>query len=78
MPRRVFNGIVVADKCDKTITVRVERLIKHPIYGKFIKRSSKYAVHDELNECKVGDEVSIQECSPISKRKTWVVLKENA
>lgn len=78
MPRRVLQGVVVSDKMDKTVVVRVERQIKHPVYGKFITRSKKYAAHDETNRCKEGDVVKIRECRPISKRKTWEVVVEGA
>lgn len=78
MPKRVLQGVVVSDKQDKTVTVRVERRIKHPVYGKVIRRSKKYAAHDEANTHKVGDQVSIRECKPISKRKTWEVISESA
>ncbi len=76
MPRRVLQGVVVSDKMDKTVVVRVERRVMHPVYKKFIRRSKKYAAHDESNACKVGDMVRIQECRPISKRKTWEVVTE--
>jgi len=75
MPRRVLQGTVISDKCDKTVTVLVERRVMHPIYKKFIRRSKKYAAHDENNACKTGDVVSIIESRPISRRKRWVVLK---
>ena len=78
MPKRVMQGVVVSDKMDKTVTVKVERRIKHPLYKKFINRSKKYAAHDEANTCKEGDIVSIRECKPISKRKTWEVISEGA
>lgn len=78
MPKRVMQGFVVSDKMDKTVTVKVERRIMHPLYKKFIRRSKKYAAHDETNTCKVGDTVSIRECKPISKRKKWEVLSEGA
>ncbi|HJO74828.1 MAG TPA: 30S ribosomal protein S17 [Rhodospirillales bacterium] len=78
MPKRVMQGVVVSDKMDKTVTVKVERRIMHPLYKKFIRRSKKYAAHDEANACKVGDMVSIRECKPISKRKKWEVLNEGA
>ncbi|MFT5438375.1 MAG: small subunit ribosomal protein S17 [Alphaproteobacteria bacterium] len=78
MPKRILQGVVVSDKGDKTVTVRVERRIKHPLYKKFIRRSKKYAAHDADNQCKEGDVVRIQECRPISKRKTWEVLAESA
>jgi len=78
MPKRVMQGVVVSDKMDKTVTVKVERRIMHPLYKKFIRRSKKYAAHDEANVCKVGDIISIRECKPISKRKKWEVLSEGA
>ncbi len=76
MPKRVMQGVVVSDKMDKTVTVKVEHRIMHPLYKKFIRRSKKYAAHDEDNACKIGDTVSIRECRPISKRKKWEVLTE--
>lgn len=77
MPKRVLTGRVVSDKMDKTITVLIERRVMHPLYKKFIRRSKKYAAHDELNICKEGDLVSIEECPPISKRKAWTVVVRN-
>ena len=77
MPRRVLTGRVTSDKMDKTITVLVDRRVIHPLYKKFIRRSKKYAAHDEANECKIGDTVRIIECPPISKRKTWTVVTRN-
>ncbi len=77
MPRRVLTGRVTSDKMDKTITVSVQRRVMHPLYKKFIRRSKKYAAHDEANQCKVGDTVRIEECKPISKRKTWLVVERN-
>ena len=77
MPRRVLTGRVTSDKQDKTVTVLVARRVMHPLYKKFIRRSKKYAAHDEINECKVGDTVRIEECRPISKRKTWIVVERN-
>ena len=68
---RTATGKVVSDKRNKTITVQVERRIKHPVYGKYIIRSSKLHAHDEKNECKIGDVVTIYETRPISKNKTW-------
>ena len=68
---RTINGRVLSDKMDKTITVLVERLVKHPVYGKFIKRSTKLYAHDEQNACQEGDVVTITSCRPISKNKTW-------
>ena len=78
MPRRVMRGVVVSDKQDKTIVVRVERKVMHPLYKKFIKRSKKFAAHDPENACKEGDQVRIRECRPISKRKRWEVLADGA
>jgi small subunit ribosomal protein S17 len=74
MPRRVLEGKVVSDKQDKTITVLVERRVMHPIYKKYLKKSKKFAAHDETNQYKEGDKVSIIECRPISKNKSWTVL----
>ena len=71
---RTVTGRVVSDKMDKTITVMVERLVKHPIYGKFIKRSTKYMAHDENNQAKQGDMVSIASCRPLSKNKTFKLV----
>ncbi|WP_413205159.1 30S ribosomal protein S17 [Rhodospirillum sp. A1_3_36] len=78
MPKRIMQGVVVSDKMDKTIVVQVERRFKHPVYKKFIKRSKKFAAHDEANQFKIGDLVRIQECAPISRRKTWTVVLDNA
>jgi small subunit ribosomal protein S17 len=77
MPRRVLTGRVTSDKMDKTVTVLVVRRVMHPLYKKFIRRSKKYAAHDEANSCQVGDLVRIIECPPISKRKAWQVLDRN-
>jgi small subunit ribosomal protein S17 len=74
MPKRVLTGTVVSDKGDKTVVVRVERRVKHPLYGKIIKLSKKYHAHDEGNAFKSGEQVRIQECAPISKLKSWTVL----
>jgi small subunit ribosomal protein S17 len=76
MPKRVLQGVVVSDKAAKTITVRVERKIKHPLYNKIIRRSKKYAAHDENNTCKIGDVVRIVESAPISKSKRWALLEK--
>ena len=76
MPKRILQGVVVSDACDKTVIVRVERRLMHPVYKKFITRSKKYAAHDEENRFKTGETVRIQESRPISKRKRWVVLTE--
>ncbi len=78
MPKRVMSGVVVSDKMDKTVVVRVERRVMHPVYKKIIRRSKKYAAHDETNRCKVGDVVTIRECRPISKRKCWEVVANQA
>lgn len=75
MPKRVMQGTVVGDKANKTVTVLVERRIMHPIYKKYIRKSKKFAAHDEANKYKVGDVVSIIECAPISKSKRWTVLE---
>jgi small subunit ribosomal protein S17 len=72
---RTVMGRVVSDKMDKSITVMVERMVAHPIYGKYVKRSTKLHAHDENNECKMGDTVSIEECRPISKSKSWRLVK---
>jgi small subunit ribosomal protein S17 len=74
MPKRVLTGTVVSDKGDKTVVVRVERRVKHPLYGKIIKLSKKYHAHDEANAYKLGEQVRIEERAPISKLKTWEVL----
>ena len=72
---RALTGTVVSDKMNKTVTVQVERKVKHPIYGKVIRLSKKYHAHDENNECQTGDIVVIEECRPISKSKTWKVAR---
>lgn len=74
MSRRVLQGVVVSDKCDKTITVRVERRTAHPLYGKIVREFKKYAAHDPLNIYKIGDVVKIRESKPHSKTKAWEVL----
>jgi small subunit ribosomal protein S17 len=76
MPRRVLQGRVVSDKMEKTVTVLVERRYMHPIYKKYVKRTDKYAAHDENNAFRVGDFVAIEECRPVSKRKTWTVITD--
>jgi len=76
MPKRILQGVVVSDKMDKTIVVQVERRVMHPIYKKFVRRTKKYAAHDEANAHKVGETVRIRECRPISKRKCWEVLAD--
>lgn len=72
--RRTLVGRVVSDKMDKTVSVAIERKIKHPIYGKYIRRTTKVMAHDANNECKAGDRVAISECKPISKNKAWQVV----
>jgi len=72
--QRTITGRVVSDKMDKTVSVAIERLIKHPVYGKYIRRTSKVLAHDAANECKPGDTVQISECRPISKNKSWSVV----
>ena len=74
MPKRIMAGPVVSDKTDKTVTVLVERKVKHPLYSKIIRRSKKYHAHDENNEFSVGDLVRIEECAPMSKTKSWKVI----
>ena len=78
MPRRVLQGTVVSDKMDKTIVVRVERRVRHPVYKKIIRRSRKFTAHDPKNECKTGDMVRIRECRPLSKRKSWELIGDQA
>src|SRR5690242_11003377 len=78
MPRRVLEGKVVSNKCAKTVTVLVERKVRDPLYGKIIRRSAKYAAHDENNQWKPGDLVSIEECRPLSKNKRWMVISGKA
>ena len=74
MPKRILEGEVVSNKTDKTITVLVERRFMHPLYKKYVKKTSKYAAHDPANQCQIGDRVQIQECRPISKNKRWALL----
>ena len=74
MPAREFQGVVVSDKPDKTVIVKVERMEMNPLYKKFVKRTRKFAAHDDGNKCRQGDVVRIQECPPISKRKKWKVV----
>ena len=78
MPKRILQGVVVSDKQDKTVVVSVARQDMHPVYKKFIRKSKKYAAHDENNQFKVGDIVSIEESRPYSKTKTWTVIVDNA
>ena len=73
--QRLLTGKVVSNKMDKTIAVSIERLVKHPTYGKYIRRTTKLLAHDEGNECKEGDTVSIKPCRPMSRRKSWVLVR---
>ncbi len=73
--QRTLTGVVSSDKMDKSITVMIERKVKHPLYGKFIKRSTKLTVHDESNECSMGDVVVIEQCRPMSKNKSWRLVQ---
>ena len=70
---RAVSGVVVSDRMSKSITVKVERRVKHPVYGKFVRKSTKIHAHDEQNDCQVGDTVTVVECRPISKTKTWML-----
>ncbi len=72
---RSLMGRVISDKMDKSVVVLLESQIKHPMYGKYIKRSKKYHVHDETNECKTGDTITFKECRPLSKTKHWTLIK---
>jgi len=72
--QRTIVGRVVSDKMDKTVSVAIERKIKHPVYGKYIRRTTKVLAHDAANECKAGDRVAISECRPVSKNKSWSVV----
>ncbi|MBR1399915.1 MAG: 30S ribosomal protein S17 [Alphaproteobacteria bacterium] len=78
MPKRILQGVVVSDKQDKTVVVSVERQVMHPVYKKIVKKSKKFSAHDENNQYKIGDRVSIEECRPISKNKSWTVVSDNA
>ncbi|MBW6523190.1 30S ribosomal protein S17 [Sphingomonas sp. RHCKR47] len=75
MPKRVLTGVIVSDKGEKTVVVNVERKVKHPLYGKIIRRSKKYHAHDEANEYKQGETVRIEETAPMSKLKNWTVVE---
>lgn len=77
MPKRILQGVVVSAKQDKTVVVSVERQVMHPVYKKIVKRSKKFAAHDENNQFKEGDLVSIEESRPYSKTKTWTVINNN-
>jgi small subunit ribosomal protein S17 len=71
---RILTGVVTSNKADKTVTVKIERKVKHPLYGKVIKRATKVHAHDENNSASIGDIVSVKECRPISKTKTWTLV----
>ena len=75
---RILSGVVVSDKADKTITVKVERKVKHPLYGKIMRRSTKVHAHDENNVANIGDFVSVKECKPFSKTKSWILEKSDS
>jgi len=75
---RQLTGVVISDKANKTITVKIERKVKHPTYGKIMTRSTKVHAHDELNSAKIGDLVTVQECRPLSKSKTWMLISESS
>ena len=75
---RILTGVVTSNKADKTVTVKIERKVKHPLYGKVIKRATKVHAHDENNTASIGDIVSVKECRPISKLKTWILVTDNA
>ncbi len=78
MPKRILQGVVVSNKGEKTVIVQVERRLMHPVYKKFITTSKKYAAHDEENRSKEGEQVRIRECQPVSKRKTFEVVYDEA
>ncbi|MBO6552206.1 MAG: 30S ribosomal protein S17 [Roseitalea sp.] len=78
MPKRILQGVVVSDKNDKTVVVRVERRFAHPLMKKTVRRTKRYQAHDESNQVKVGDTVRIQECAPISRNKRWAVVADQA
>jgi len=73
---RVLSGVVTSDKADKTITVKIERKVKHPLYGKVMKRATKVHAHDENNTAVIGDFVTVKECRPFSKSKTWILVED--
>ena len=73
--QRTLRGVVTSNKMEKSATVTIERRVKHPLYGKIVKRSTKLSVHDEANECEVGDAVLIEQCAPVSKTKSWKLVK---
>ena len=72
---RSLQGVVVSDKMDKSVTIQVERKVKHPLYKKYIRRSTKFHAHDENNDCRIGDTVVIEQCRPISKSKSWRLVE---
>ncbi len=74
---RILTGVVTSNKADKTITVKIERKVKHPLYGKVVKRASKVHAHDEKNSASIGDIVLVKECRPISKTKVWVLVTDD-
>ena len=76
MPKRILQGTVESATNNKTVLVKVERTFTHPLYKKTVRKSTKYAAHDENNECKIGDKVRIEECRPISKTKSWMVMEK--
>lgn len=73
--QKTLRGVVASNKMEKSATVTIERRVKHPLYGKIVKRSTKLSVHDEANECEVGDTVLIEQCAPVSKTKSWKLVK---
>ena len=75
---RILTGVVTSDKANKSITVKIERKVKHPLYGKVIKRATKVHAHDENNSASIGDIVSVKECRPISKTKTWILVSDQS
>jgi|TARA_A100001015_G_scaffold311098_1_gene413675 small subunit ribosomal protein S17 len=75
---RILTGVVTSDKANKSITVNIERKVKHPLYGKVIKRATKVHAHDENNSASIGDIVSVKECRPISKTKTWILVSDQS
>ena len=75
---RILTGIVTSNKADKTVTVKIERKVKHPLYGKVIKRATKVHAHDENNTASIGDVVSVKECIPLSKTKTWTLVSDSS
>ncbi|BBL53205.1 30S ribosomal protein S17 [Bartonella quintana] len=77
MPKRILQGVVVSDKSDKTVVVKVERRYSHPLLKKTVRQSKKYKAHDENNQFKIGDQISIQESKPISKDKRWIVVRDS-